>query len=239
VIIVADPVASRRALAGRQLRCPKPGCAGRLRPWTAARPRSVQGPGGARVGVRPDRGLCTACRSTEVLLPAVCLPRRAYTADVVGAVLLDVERGRRVAGAAAAARVPVSTARRWVRAVVGSADAVTAAAVRVAAAAGDATQCGPLFGPVRPVGVLTGVLQALGAAAAVWTAGRAIPRTGVLARSGAVTGIDYLALVHREYQQGLLRDLGIADPGDALGATVTGWPLVNAITGGRLLTTPG
>jgi hypothetical protein len=169
----------------------------------------------------------------------VCLPRRAYTADVVGAVLLDVERGRDVAGAAAAQLVPVSTARRWVRAVVGSADAVTAAAVRVAWAAGDATGCQPLFGPGRAVGVLTGVLNALGAAAAVWTAGRAIPRTGVLARSGAVTGIDYLALVHQEYQQGLLRDLGVADPGDALGATVTGWPLVNALTGGRLLTTPG
>jgi hypothetical protein len=84
--------------------------------------------------------------------------------------------------------------------------------------------------------VLTGVLQALGAAAAAWTAGRAIPLSR---RSGAVTGIDCLALVYREYQQGLLRDLGVADPGDALGATVTGWSLVNAITGGRLLTTPG
>lgn len=112
----------------------------------------------------------------------------AYTADVVGAVLLDVERGRRVA--AAAAQVPVSTAQRRVAAVVRSADAVTAAAVRVASAAGDATQCGPSFRPVWPV--LTGVLQALGAAAAAWTAGRAIPLSR---RSGAVTGIDCLALV--------------------------------------------
>lgn len=239
MIIVADPVASRRALAERQLCCPKPGCTGRLRPWTAARTRTVHGPGGARLRVRPDRGLCTSCRSSQVLLPAVCLPRRAYTAEVVGAVLLDTERGRHVAQAAAAAQVPVSTARRWVAAVVRSADAVTAAAVRAALAAGDAIGCRPLFGPVRPVGVLTGVLRALDGAAAVWTTAGAIPRTGRLSRVGAVTGIDYLALVHQEYHQGVLRDLGVADPGDALGATVTGWPLVNALTGGRLLTTPG
>jgi hypothetical protein len=169
-----------------------------------------------------------------VLLPAVCLPRRAYTADVVGAVLLDVERGQRVARAATTHQVPVSTARRWVTAVTSAASTLTAAAVRVAAAFGDATGCWP---PYRSTGrqreALTGVLHAVGGAAAVWAqaaCSRAAP-----GRVGALSGIDYLALVRESYQRELLRDLGVADPGDALGVAVTGWPLVNVLTGGRLL----
>jgi hypothetical protein len=242
VVIVVDPVASRRALVERALCCPKPGCAGRLRPWTPARARWVQGPGGARLRVRPDRGRCTACRATQVLLPATCLPRRAYTADVVGAVLLDVERGHGVGQAAAAQQVPVSTARRWVQAVTRSATAVTAAAVRVAAACGDTAGCWPRYGSGRPVSVLTGLLHAVGGAAAAWAGWRAVPTAGMPGQAGALTGINYLALVRHGHHQGLLRDLGVADPEDALGATVTGWPLVNAVTGGRLLTllaTPG
>jgi len=31
----------------------------------------------------------------------------------------------------------------------------------------------------------------------------------------------------------------VADPGDTLGLSVTGWPLVDALTGGALLTIPG
>lgn len=237
MIIVGDPVASRRALVERALECPKPACGGRLRPWTAARARWVHGPGGTRERVRPDRGLCTVCGATQVLLPAACLPRRAYNVDVVGAVLLDVERGRGVTRAAAAQLVPVSTARRWVAAVIRSAATLRVAAVRVACAFGDAEGCWPPFRSGRPDGPLTAVLCALGGAAAAWTQAAAshVPR----GRPGALSGIDYLTLLSQGYRRHVLRDLGVADPGGAFGVSVTGWPLVNAVTGGALLTTPG
>ena len=237
MIIVGDPLASRRALAERALDCPKPACSGRLRPWTAARARWVRGPGGTRLRLRPDRGLCTVCGATQVLLPAVCLPRRAYTADLVGAVLLDAERGGRIAQAADTHQVPVSTARRWVAAVTSAACTLTAAAVRVATAFGDTTSCWPRYRPSHPSDVLTGVLHALGGAAAAWT--RTASSTRAPDRVGPLSGIDYLAQLHDGYQRELLRDMGVADPGDTLGVSVTGWPLVNALTGGALLTIPG
>jgi len=34
----------------------------------------------------------------------------------------------------------------------------------------------------------------------------------------------------------VLRPLRVADPADQLGDTVTGWPLITAVVGGRLLT---
>jgi hypothetical protein len=237
VIIVGDPVASRRALVGRVLACPKPACEGRLRPWTAARARWIQGPGGTRARVRPDRGLCTGCGTTQVLLPSACLPRRAYTVDVVGAVLLGVERGQTVAQAAAAQLVPVSTARRWVSAVTRSATALRVAAVRVASAFSRPEGCLPPYRPDRPDGPLTAVLHALDGAAGAWAQEAASPAP--VDRPGALSGIDYLTQLCQDYRRRLLRDLGVADPGGALGVRVTGWPLVNAVTGGALLTTPG
>jgi hypothetical protein len=172
--------------------------------------------------------------ATQVLLPAVCLPLRAYTADVVGAVLLDVERGQRVARAATTHQVPVSTARRWVAAAASAASTLTAAAVGVAAAFGDTTGCWPPYRPTeRPGEALTGVLHALGGAAAAWT--RAACSARAPGRVGMLSGIDNLAQLRDGYQRELLRDLGVADPSNALGVGVTGWPLVNVLTGGLLL----
>jgi len=235
VIIVGNPAAGRRALVGRQLECPKPACTGRLRPWSPARTRTVQRLGGTRLQVRPDRGLCTLCRATQVLLPAVCLPRRAYTVEVAGSVLLDVEHGKPVERAAAAHQVPASTARRWVATVTRAASALTAGAVGVASAFGDPTGCWPPF--ARPLGRLTGVLCALGGAAAAWTQAATAPAPR--AAAGALSGIDYLNLLAGDHRRQVLRGLGVADPDGAFGVSVTGWPLVNAVTGGRLLSTPG
>lgn len=196
----------------------------------------MQGPGGTRALVRPDRGLCILCGATQVLLPASFLPRRAYTADVVGAVLLDVERGRSVARAAAAQLVPVSTARRWVNAVARSATALRVKAVRVARGFGDVDVHGSPFASPLPVsGPLTAVLQALGDAAAAWTAAAARSAVSTV-RAGALSGIDYLALLLAGHRRQLLRDLGVADPDRTFGVSVMGWSLVNAVTGGRLLT---
>jgi hypothetical protein len=61
----------------------------------------------------------------------------------------------------------------------------------------------------------------------------------VIGRVGTLTGISYLALVVEQWQQTMLRRLGVGDPTGVLGVQVTGWPLINVITGGRLLTTPG
>jgi len=120
VIIVADPDAAGRALAERTLHCPRGDSDGALRAWSRARGRSVQTVGGDRVRVRPVRGLCTVCGASQVLLPSWCLPRRGYAVQVVGQVLLAAEGQEPVAVAAAAARVPVRAARRWVQAVTRS-----------------------------------------------------------------------------------------------------------------------
>jgi hypothetical protein len=53
--------------------------------------------------------------------------------------------------------------------------------------------------------------------------------------AGAITRIDYLALLSRDHHRQPLRERGVADPGQALVVSVTGWLLANAITGGRLL----
>jgi hypothetical protein len=130
--------------------------------------------------------------------------------------------------------VPASTARRWVTAVTSAASTLTAAAVRVAAAFGEATGCWPPYRPTEhPSEALTGVLHALGGAAAAWN--RAATSARAPGRAGMLSGIDYLAQLREGYQRELLRDLGVADPGDTLGVAVRGWPLVNALTGGRLL----
>jgi len=83
-----------------------------------------------------------------------------------------------------------SAAQRWV-AVADSASTLTAAAVRVATASGDTTACWPRYRPSHPTDALTGVLHALGGAAAAWT--RTAFSTRAQGRVGPLSGIDYLA----------------------------------------------
>jgi hypothetical protein len=106
VITVPDPDAARAALAAGQLACPKTDCAGMLRTWTRARTRRVRVSGWDSVAVTPDRGLCRSCRSTHVLLPNWCLPRRAYGVKVVGATLSAAAKGGAARAVAREARVP-------------------------------------------------------------------------------------------------------------------------------------
>jgi len=64
--------------------------------------------------LRPRRGRCRepSCRATHVLLPDVCLARRRYVAEVIGAALLSVGReGYRRAGERIG--VPGETVRDW------------------------------------------------------------------------------------------------------------------------------
>lgn len=113
VIEVFDMTAARRALARRLLRCPE--CGGRLRPWGRARPRTIRDTDGSDLVVRPDRARCTACQATHVVLDAALLPRRAYTAHVIGRALLGAARGQGHRPIAAQLAVPEGTVRSWLR----------------------------------------------------------------------------------------------------------------------------
>jgi hypothetical protein len=90
VLIVSDDRAVVEAdLAAGRLVCPRCG-AGVLGGWGCSRLREVRTALGVR-RLRPRRGRCRerACRATHVLLPDVCLSRRRYVAEVIGAALLS------------------------------------------------------------------------------------------------------------------------------------------------------
>src|SRR5664279_803519 len=207
MITVVDPDAARAALSAGDLACPQSGCAGTLRIWSAARARHVQLPGGQRRRLRPDRARCRACGVTHVLLPAWCLPRRAYSSDVVG------------------------TALDWLRAVGRSAPALTAQALAVAGAAGEADACWPR--PSQPCSALTSAVNALAAAARALHLVLTRPR--LTPAGGPVTGIDYLAILAERHRRQLLHGLRLADPTGAA-AALSPWQTINVMPAGRLLT---
>jgi hypothetical protein len=230
VITVIDPEAARQTLAAGRLACPEPGCAGRLRVWSKARPRPVRGLDGRVQVIRPDRGLCRVCTVTQVLLPAFCLPRRGYRVEVVGAALLAAADGAGYARAAATCNVPTSTVRDWIRAVRRGVPALLGHTARLLQSSGDPTDMWPT--PSRPVPPLTAALTALGAAAHGFAAWLTRPDTTA---AGQVTGVDYLGPLLRQHRQDLVRRLRLADPSSAA-RHATPWQMVTVITAGRLLT---
>ncbi|MBE1609626.1 DUF6431 domain-containing protein [Actinopolymorpha pittospori] len=119
MIWVVDVDAARRPLLRGRLRCPQPDCAGVLRSWASARTRSLRLPGGCEVGVTPDRVRCGTCRGTHVLLPAFYVPRRAYSAEVIGAELVGNVDGHGYRQIAAGLGVPAATVRGWLPAYGG------------------------------------------------------------------------------------------------------------------------
>ncbi len=115
MLIVSDDRAVVEAdLAAGRLVCPR--CrAGVLGGWGCSRLREVRTSLGVR-RLRPRRGRCRerSCRATHVLLPDVCLARRRYGAEVIGAALLSAGReGYRRAGERLG--VPGETVRDWRR----------------------------------------------------------------------------------------------------------------------------
>ncbi len=117
MIMVLDVDQAEVDLAAGLLACPH--CAGQLRPWSWARVRRIRLLDGAVVALRPRRARCVACRGTQLLLPAWCLPRRADAVEVVGAALVAKAAGRGHRRIAADLGRPVSTVRQWLRAVRG------------------------------------------------------------------------------------------------------------------------
>jgi hypothetical protein len=231
VITVVDPDAARDALLAGRLSCPEPGCDGVLRVWSRARARRVRRLDGGLIVLRPDRARCRRCAVTQVLLPAWCVPRRGYGVEVVGAALLAAAEGAGHRRVAACVDAPAGTVRGWLRAVRAGAPALTACAVGVAAAAGASVF--PAQAPARWAGrALPEAVAALGAAARAFALHLATPRPA--GPGGPLTGVDYLAVIAERHRRHLHRRLRLADPGAAL-AALRGWPLINLLTGGRLL----
>jgi len=109
VIVVLDQAQAHRDLAAAVLRCP--GCAGSLRQWGFARPRSLRLSCGGHTWLRPRRARCPACAVTHVLLPAQAPARHAYAIDVVGQALLARARGQGHRKIGAELAVPADTVR--------------------------------------------------------------------------------------------------------------------------------
>jgi hypothetical protein len=113
VIIVLDAEQADTDLVAGVLSCPR--CTAPLRPWSWSPARRVRQHDGSTRLVRPRRARCTACRTTQVLLPASCLPRRADATEVIGAALLAQARGQGYRTIARDLDRPAGTVRRRLR----------------------------------------------------------------------------------------------------------------------------
>ena len=180
MIEVFDIEAARCALARRKLRCPD--CGQALRPWGRARQRTVRELGGELLTVRPDRARCTGCRVTHVVLDAGLLPRRAYSAALVGQALVTAARGRGHRLIAGQLAVPHSTVRGWIRRARASAGHLRAAGVRAV------VTLNPDALPARAhPDQLASALDALGAAAMALGDRFAVPHASPWARVNVLT----------------------------------------------------
>jgi transposase-like protein len=187
MIQVFDTAAARRALARRMLPCPD--CGRALRPWGRARERSVRGPGGAVATTRPDRGRCTGCGVTHVVLDAGLLPRRAYTAELAGRALIAAATGSGHRRVARQLDVPDGTVRGWIRAARRSAGQLRAIGVRAVVA------LDPEALPARALAdPLASALDALGAAASAMGARFGLQEASAWARVTVLTRGRLLSL---------------------------------------------
>jgi hypothetical protein len=184
VLLYLDPERADADLAARRLACPS--CAaGRLAPWSYARPRVVALLGGRRVRLTPRRARCTGCRRTQVLLPTWCVPRRGHAVEVIAVALAQrlAGAGPRLIGERLG--VAADTVRGWLRRVVLRADQLRRAAT------GHLHLLDPAAAPPEPTGSGLGdAIAALGAAtrAATRRLGPARARQGwaLLGRLGLI-----------------------------------------------------
>jgi len=181
MIGIADPEQAETDLSAGSLRCP--GCAGALRPWGHARARTVRDLGATTVALRPRRARCDACRSTHVL-PAVVAPRRVDTTAVIGAAVQASAAGTGYRRIAAELDRPLSTVRRWIRAVR---DPTHVAWLRAQAVAWIARVDRDVISGLAPQhSALADALTAL-AAAAVTLRGRIVPHVRPWTVIGQIT----------------------------------------------------
>lgn len=133
ITVEADPVLVETRLRGGQLACPGEGCGESLRPWGWARVRQVHGLPDA---LRPRRARCGSCLVSHVLLPVTVLLRRAYAADVIGAVVSARAGGAGHRRAGLGLAVPAATVRGWLRRLAGRLEPVRVFLLQVALRAG-------------------------------------------------------------------------------------------------------
>lgn len=229
MIFVVDAEAGGRLLRAGRLACP--GCGGRLRVWTAARERTVATASGQQIILTPDRGLCTGCGRTHVVLPAWYVPRRGYSIEVVGRVMLGGARNRAVRAVAEDLALPVTTVGTWLRQARQAAGALLRhACVLAGHAVGDGRSPASWLG-----NALAEALAALGDAARALAGDAGAPRRVVCGPGSS--GVDYLGLLAARRHAQVLRQLHVADPDRALAGALP-WHLVNLITARRGLLTP-
>ncbi len=230
MIFAVDVEAAGHVLRAGRLTCPE--CGGALRVWARARTRRVHAPEGRHVELTPDRGLCRGCGTSHVVVPAWYVPRRAYTVEMIGAVLLGGASKAPPAALAELLGVPAATAAGWLRVVRRQAVSLIGHAIDVG---------GPAVGAGRSPASWLGsdlaeALDALGDAARAFA--QAAISAPVMTPTPGRTGIDYLHLIAAEHHRALCQQLHVADPTGALPST-TPWHLVNLITARRgLLTAP-
>lgn len=151
-----------------------PGCAGRLRPWGWARPRTIRSHGVGEeedlVQHHPRRARCVGCLATHVLLPVTLAARRADSAAVIAAAI----EAKAIEGAGhrvIAARLgrPASTVRGWLRAFAACAGQITEALASLtlrdapdAARVWPAPWSGPASGPAGALSTLMAYAHGLG-----------------------------------------------------------------------------
>lgn len=158
MILVLDEVSAMGEIASRERGCP---CGGRLWLWGHARVRLIRQLNGSHTSFRPRRLACAACRKTQVVLPAECLPRRRDSVESIGAALLMATNGRGHRTIAAELDLPASTVRNWLRRARQRADWLRETAVAAAYA------LDPGHGPIAARGTkLAEAVDALGCAAA-------------------------------------------------------------------------
>lgn len=89
-------------------------CGGRLRKWGHGRIRTIRF-GDAETRLRPRRVRCAGCGVTHVVLPADVLIRRRDRIDVIGQAWRSLASGLGARQIAHQSRVPMETARGWLR----------------------------------------------------------------------------------------------------------------------------
>src|SRR2546430_121698 len=169
------------ASMGRAVKVPRPECPSCLGPvvfWSGYW-RHVRRRGRGRE-IFISRGRCRACGVSHALLPAFVLARRLDAAEPAGAVIGQVAGGAcGVRRAAAAAGVPHTTARGWVRRFAGRAGELAVSFSALAAELGGEV-VRPLPDPLR---------AAVAAIGAAFTAAAGLPGWAGLGRGGVARAV--------------------------------------------------